>query len=675
MENRFGIKDLILYALIVLLMIMVWLSMVQRDRQWERLVALQQAVDGQTRDLAAIRRQLSEGIALTSPATTRATDPSQDPFARLKAAEQMPGFARGDWLVDNFGTKVPKLTPLVSSDVYGTIVQNRVLESLFYTDPYTLENVPLLATSWQITDHSQAWNQAYDQLQRRIMENPQAEAARPDLGEDLKQAIQKLADGQAQDVPRELLVLHPDLPIAVEIAFQLRRGVLFSDGTPMTADDVLFTFEWTMNPAVNAPRARAYYQKIRSVEKLGDYEVVFKFREPYFESLELAGGLQVMPRHFYSQYTPEQFNEHPGLLLGSGPYRLRNPSGWRPGNQIEVVRNERYWGEPTTFDRIVWHQVEADAASMTMFKNGEVDLFGAQPEQYRLLMKDAELLKRARNFEYESPISGYVYIAWNQKRGGKPTRFADRRVRQAMTMLTDRQRIIDELFLGYGRVASGPFSPQSRQNHPSVSPWPFDIERAKTLLKEAGYEDRNGDGVLESPGGEPFRFRLSYPSGNELYQRVVLLLKDTYARAGVALEPDPQDWPIIIKRLDTRDFDAISLGWTGGIETDIYQMFHSDQVKDQGDNFMSYINPELDRLISLARSTIDEAARMPLWQEAHRILHEDQPYTFLFNRTSLVFIDRRIHNVERTRLGLNFVQRYVMPVVWFVPADQQKWSR
>ena len=153
MENRFGLKDLILYVLVVILIVMVWLSMVQRDRMWPRLQSLEDAVQNQTRDLAAIRRQLSEGITVGSQnPTTQATKSTSDPFARVIAAQAMPGFARGDWLVDNFGTKVPKLTPIASQDVYGSIVQNRVQEQLAFRDPYTLEYVPLLAKRWQISE-------------------------------------------------------------------------------------------------------------------------------------------------------------------------------------------------------------------------------------------------------------------------------------------------------------------------------------------------------------------------------------------------------------------------------------------------------------------------------------------------------------------------------------------
>ena len=150
------------------------------------------------------------------------------------------------------------------------------------------------------------------------------------------------------------------------------------------------------------------------------------------------------------------------------------------------------------------------------------------------------------------------------------------------------------------------------------------------------------------------------------------MLKDLYARAGIQLEPFPQEFPVLLEALDKKDFDAATLGWTSGIETDIYQMFHSSQTKDKGDNFIGYKNAQLDQLIEQARSTVADDKRMPLWQQAERILHEDQPYTFLMRRKSLAFLDKRIHNLEMTKLGLNWGN---LPVETYVPSVQQKYAQ
>lgn len=127
----------------------------------------------------------------------------------------------------------------------------------------------------------------------------------------------------------------------------------------------------------------------------------------------------------------------------------------------------------------------------------------------------------------------------------------------------------------------------------------------------------------------------------------------------------------MLENLQKKDFDAITLGWTSGIETDLFQNFHSSQALNKGDNFISYKNPELDKLIEQARRTVKEELRMPIWQQTEHILYEDQPYTFLMRRKSLLFVDKRIHNLQMSKLGLNFGS---LPLENYVPIAQQKYN-
>jgi peptide/nickel transport system substrate-binding protein len=153
---------------------------------------------------------------------------------------------------------------------------------------------------------------------------------------------------------------------------------------------------------------------------------------------------------------------------------------------------------------------------------------------------------------------------------------------------------------------------------------------------------------------------------------MVLLLKDIYAQAGVKLVPFPQEWPVMVEALNKKDFEAITLAWTSGVETDINQMFHSSQTIANGNNFINYKSPELDKLIDEARATVDEEKRMVLWRQAEKILYEDQPYTFLYRRKTLAFIDKRIRNLGLTKLGLN---RTFLPTETFVPGDEQRYTK
>ena len=406
----------------------------------------------------------------------------------------------------------------------------------------------------------------------------------------------------------------------------------------------------------------------------GDYEVSFEFKRPYFEAIDLAGGLTILPQHYYQPYMEktEEFNESKSILLGTGPYRLSSPKSWTPDKgSIELVRNSRYWGAvQAPYDKIIWKIIQNDSARLTTYRNGELDAYGARPVEYKKLRADQQIMDKSQYFEYMPPVAGYSYIGWNQGTKEKPTVFADKRVRQAMTYITDREKIINDIYLGYAEVAISPFSPRSKQHDPSLVPRKSDLKKAKSLLAEAGFEDKNGDGLLEGPDGKDFEFELVYFQGNEDTKRMVLLLKDMYARAGVKLIPKPTEWPVMIEKLDNKDFTAITLGWTSGIETDIYQMFHSSQTKTNGNNFINYKSDALDKLIDEARQTVDESKRMPLWKKAEAIFYEDQPYTFLKRSKSLLFIDKRFKNIGMTKLGLN---SGMLPIETYVPTVMQKY--
>src|SRR5688572_29854011 len=234
MEKRFGIKDLLLLVMMGVLIVVVLLAMKQYDRQWQVLTAIQKQGNEQTAELSRIRRTLASGINVRGAAPTTGptasapgvTSPGAmpgvtDPFFRMMEIQQNPDFAAGDWLVDNLPANIAKLTPLISFDLYSLAVQRRIVETLAYIDPVTLKYVPLLATSWQQS------------------------------------------------------------PDGLTITFQLRQGVTFSDGQPFTADDVVFSFDWMMNPKVAAPSARSEFEFCEKVEKLGEYDVAFKFKKPY----------------------------------------------------------------------------------------------------------------------------------------------------------------------------------------------------------------------------------------------------------------------------------------------------------------------------------------------------------------------------------------------------------
>lgn len=624
MQKRFSTNDLVLYTFLTLIIFLLLLAMYQVDRQWDKLTKLEQSFTNQSKDigglrasLAGIDKKIARGVMVAS--TSENTPEGQneavpEAFKRAYDATQKVDYSTGDWKTNSFKSTLKTLTPLVANEADTSSVHNYVLESLVTRNPDTLKQTGLLAKSWTISD-----------------------------------------DG-------------------LVITFQMHENIVFSDGEPMTAEDVVFTFDFTFNKDIKAPAQQAYFEPVESVKATGKYEVVFTFKRPYFEALGMAGGMEILPKHFYEKYLGdlEVFNTSKGILMGSGPYKLPDPESWSSDQGgVDLVRNPRYWGAvQPPYDKIVWRVIENASARLTTYRNGDLDAYGARPVEYKKLKKDEQITGISHNFEYMSPVASYSYLAWNQLKDGKKTIFADKRVRQAMTYLTDREKVNKDIFLGYAEVAMSPFNPRSKQHDKSLSPRKPNLQKALDLLKEAGFEDRNGDGVLENTEGKDLEFELTYAQSNEDTGRTVLLLKDMYARAGVKLIPKPTEWPVMLEMLNKKTFDVITLAWTSGLETDIYQMFHSSQAKTDGNNFISYKSDALDKIIEEARVIVDEEKRMPVWRKAEAIFYEDQPYTFLQRRQSLVFINKRFQNLKMTKLGLN---SSFMPLETYVPKSAQKY--
>ncbi len=514
-------------------------------------------------------------------------------------------FASGDELIKVWNAEPPTLTPFVSRDAYSTRIYREVLEQLVWYDVDTLRIVPGLAKSWEYSD-----------------------------------------DG-------------------LTLTFYLFENATFSDGKPVTAEDVVFSFDLASNPEIDAPVIRSYIaDNVASWRAVDTHTVEFTLTKPYFLSLEVCGQHWILPRHVYGDYPPNVYNtEIRDVLVGSGPWKLER---WDKGTQIVLTRNENYWGPKTPLNRQTIRYINSDLAELQEFWAGNADLIEPSSEQYTQYKSSQEIDGRnAEAFEYDSPLGGYSYIGYNHRR---PV-FADRRVRQAMTMLIDRWELIDTLRNGIGQVVSGPFYYGADQYNIDIDPWPYDPDAARALLAEAGWEDTDGDGVIDKDLDgdgirDPFQFTFLMPSGSVITERLQRYVLDQCNEAGIKVQLDELEWSVFEKRLTERDFEVVCLSWTGSPESDPFQIWHSSQAENRGSNYIGYRNDEVDRLIEEGRSTLDYNARMEIWHEVHRLIHEDQPYTFLFSRPTVVFIDKRFRNVKRHPFRLYASE-------WYVPQVQQ----
>ncbi len=445
----------------------------------------------------------------------------------------------------------------------------------------------------------------------------------------------------------------------LEITFRLRDDVYFSDGKQITTDDILFSYKTIINPKVDAHSLANYYYPIQEVIQIDSHMVKFILREPYFKGFEIAGLMPILPKHIYEFSDPADFNKRRSKPVGSGPYVFEK---WDVGREIVLRRNERYWGHKPKLKRIVFRVITNEVAAVQALRAHEIDFMVPTSEQFVELSKDKEFVKKFKCFYYWNPGTGYSYMGWNQNTAF----FSDRRVRLAMTHLIDREMIIKHILGGLGRIVTGPFYILGKQYNSSIEPWPYDPERAKELLDEAGWRDTDNDGIRDK-GGTPFSFRFMIVSANPVYERLAKLFKDEMAKAGIDLHPDPYEWSVFEERLNRRSFDATMLAWGGVVLQDPYQIWHSSQIKGRGSNRVGFNNKEADALIEEARRTLDDEKRNKLYHRFHRILHEEQPYTFFRARPSIRFLDRRFENVIVHKLGLN-------PLEWYVPKEKQRYK-
>jgi peptide/nickel transport system substrate-binding protein len=440
----------------------------------------------------------------------------------------------------------------------------------------------------------------------------------------------------------------------LQYTFILREGLTWQDGKPLTTDDVLYTFEIIQDPKVDAPHLRNYFKDLKKVEALDDRTIRFTYAFPYFKALDMVGGMGIIPKHVFSE---GDFNKHPAgrAPMGSGPYKFAK---WDTGKEIVLERNPDYWGDTHHIEKIVFKVISDDTVALQVLKKQDMDYMGLLPIQWERQTASEDFDTNFKKMRF--PAQSYSWIGWNLR---KPM-FSDRRVRRALGMLVDRQSFVDNIWYGLGTVVSGNFFVEAPEYNKDIAPLPYDPAQAARLLDEAGWIDSDGDGIRDKDG-TPFRFEFTYPSASSTSEQLSTLLKESLGKVGIHMTIRKLEWALFTQLLEDRTFDAVTLAWVLPILADPYQVWHSSQA-DDGSNYVGFINEEADRIIENARPEFDRQKRASMYRRFHEILHEEQPYTFLFNRNSLVALDRRFENVIEYPLGPDSTE-------WYVPAEVQRY--
>ncbi len=437
---------------------------------------------------------------------------------------------------------------------------------------------------------------------------------------------------------REILPPTEHNPI---ILFKLRSNVKFHDGYPFDAKDVKFTYEAFMNPKNLSPRV-SYYEPVKKVEVIDPLTVRIIYKRLYSQALS-TWGMGILPEHLLNdealrreakaggkdpkKFSMRQssFNRHP---IGCGPFVFRE---WKSDQYIILDRFDEYWEGPPNYKRYIYRIIPDLLTQEMEFYAGTVDNYDVQPHQVQRLKNDPLYQS------FSGPSFGYTYIGYNMRR--EP--FNDRRVRTALSMAIDVDKIIKYVLYGQGERITGPFVKQTDYYNHRIKPIPYDPEGALRLLEEAGWR-RNEEGWLEKDG-KRLQFTLITNSGNDLRKAVMTIAQDCWRQIGIDVRTDLLEWAVFIQeRVDKADFDALVLGWSMGIEPDLYEVFHSSQTNPYQLNFVGFKNEEADDLIIKIRREYNHEKQVEYCHRLHEIIAAEQPYTFLYVAKWTAVLDKRI---------------------------------
>lgn len=505
--------------------------------------------------------------------------------------DQYPG---GTWSI-SVGATPPTINPLSSTTVGATTIQEFALEGLLDADPDTLEWRPGLASSWEVKDNGMTFE------------------------------------------------------------FTIRQGVQWHDGKSFTAADVKFSFDIIFRDDYPMQRSRPYFENFHSPTIIGPHKIQFKVKKKYhknFDVLASGGYFTIVPKHIYDR--PKNKKALNKILIGTGPYKLQEI---KRGQWALLKKNDQWWGRKVAhlkdryqFGRVILRFIKESTARLENFKKGKLSYLDLTPEQYMKKSQGGNWGKKYHKEKVQNQsVKGYLFIGFNLK---NPL-FQSPKVRKAMTHLMNRRLMIKKFMFDLSLLATGPLYQQNPYADPTVRPLEFDPELALKYLREEGWKDSDGDQILDKAiNGKKTLFSYTLLIPNKDYEKYLTIFKEDAKRAGVEVKLKLIEWNTFIKHLDERNFEAVMLGWgAGSVQWDPKQVWHSDSRKG-GSNFIHYSNQEVDRLIDLARVTMDQKKRTSILRKVYRLIADDAPYIFLFNRKFEFYSYQS--NIHRPKPTFNF---------------------
>ena len=417
----------------------------------------------------------------------------------------------------------------------------------------------------------------------------------------------------------------------LQYTFKLRSGIKFHDGTPLNAEAVKFSIERQINPNHPAyklgkyPFANYNFGNVKAVEVLSDERVAFLLNEPRasFLAILTSGAASIVSPTAVMKWGPD-YPSHP---VGTGPFRF---ASWDRGQRVVLEKNPSYWRYPVKVERVIYRPIVEDQARLTELLTGGLDLIVGVPADF------VGQLEKNPKITLLKQVGAHVwYLGMNNQK--KP--FDDKRVRQALNYAVNKDAIVNDVLKGTGAPSKGPVLPGTWGADGALKAYPYDPDRAKKLLAEAGY-----------PNG--FTTTLWVPeSGSGMQAPVAMstVMQSNLKAVGVNVSLQTMEWGAYLAKLRTKEQDLFALSWMAGTEDPdmvMYPLLHSSQWTPVGPNRALYKNARFDTLLQQARLTTDQAKRAQLYKEAQRILIDDAPWVFVDHEIQIAALTKRVQGFK-----------------------------
>lgn len=471
-----------------------------------------------------------------------------------------------------------------------------------------------------------------------------------------------------------------------EYTYEIRKEITFDDGSPLSVEDIIFTFKANKSPLTNNPSSKAYLDNLVNIVQDKNNPDVFTviMKEKYIQNISFLTEYPIMQRTFFdpenvlSKYSFAQFNDKnfkadshkdlndwatefnsakysrdPEYTVGAGAYRLER---WDPGQSITLVKKAKHWTTGRTElyyanypDKIIFKLNKDPNSVMLEFKAQTLDASTS------LSNKTLGELQADTNFNanYNSRFTdtyNYGFIAMNMKPDGIKHKklFTDKKVRRAMAYLVpldDMNRITNK---NRNKRTVGPVSILKPEYNTDLKLIPFDIETAKKMLDEAGWKDTDGDNIRDKMiDGEKVKmeFNIDYFTTSVEWKDVAKMVSEQMYKAGVVAIPNPLDPSVLFDNASNHNFDMLIASWAGNVFPEDYtQIWHTSAWASKGSNFAGFGNAESDALIDSIKYTLEPEKSIPMLKRFQAIVYDEQPYIFMFAGLRRNIIHKRFGN-------------------------------